>query len=567
MTITLTVAGRIATVEADGHVVAGNTYPVTLALDSEWTGSLFMRVRFGSQYYDIPFASSDTSVNVQFPVGYPEVGIGVFSEALEICTNEARVRLLRSILEAGEQVVEFDSDLYDQWAGEVTTLLTDDAFDAESTRPVQNAVLTAWKDIVPLDANLVHKTGDETIGGLKTFTSNMLMKKGSTPYFEIENTNPSSAYGGFREKSSYLVTGGETKVVGEFITTRDSGTNNRSRIMIRTTAPNGSTMSSVTAYSFDDGTAYAEAPSYHADNVADNKIMTRAMLAQTPTVVHTSGIETVAGDKTFTGYTSFRGSTPSVKLVTSTQGTASGIYADLTVRDQYGGSDSDLSIFSWGKSSGGYNFNRQSLKSPDKSTTFLFEQRAYSDHHVFIVSSYYPVDSGGNPQPLIESALVTSGNVAVDPRIVHTTGAETIAGNKTFSGTTNFDACLNIKNATIANDSHWFRLYEISPHTNSGNIEFIVRKRTGASLPARFQLYCGGAGSETLAFQVETNPLQVQCVAARRASDNHVEIWGKTSWTDWQIPFYYRHGMAVSDYQTADEPPAVGDTYNLVATL
>ena len=103
MTITLTVAGRIATVDATTHVVAGNTYPVTLALDSEWTGNLYLRVRFGGLYYDIPFASSATSVDVQMPVGYPEVGIGVYSEALEICTSEARVRLLRSILEAGSR--------------------------------------------------------------------------------------------------------------------------------------------------------------------------------------------------------------------------------------------------------------------------------------------------------------------------------------------------------------------------------------------------------------------------------------------------------------------------------
>ena len=113
MTITLTVSGRIASVDATAHVVAGNTYPVALSLDSEWTGSLYLRVRFGSLYYDIPFASSDTSVDVQMPVGYPEVGVGVFSEALGICSCEARIRLLRSILEAGEQVVEFDSDLYD----------------------------------------------------------------------------------------------------------------------------------------------------------------------------------------------------------------------------------------------------------------------------------------------------------------------------------------------------------------------------------------------------------------------------------------------------------------------
>lgn len=178
MTITITVASRLATVEATEKVVAGNTYPVAVVLDGEWTGTLYMRVRFGALYYDIPFQSTASAVSVQMPVGYPGVGIGIFSEALEICTNEARIWLLRSILEEGVEVVEFDNDLFNQWAGEVTELLTDDDWSATSTRPVQNRIITAWKETV--DANVVHKTGAETITGAKTFTANDTLSK-NTP--------------------------------------------------------------------------------------------------------------------------------------------------------------------------------------------------------------------------------------------------------------------------------------------------------------------------------------------------------------------------------------------------
>lgn len=142
MTITLTISERLASLSSDSAVVAGNTYPVAVDLGEEWTGSLYLRVRFGSQYYDIPFASTDSSVDVQMPVGYPEVGLGVYSEALEICSSEARLRLERSILEAGANVVAFDGELYDQWAGEVTELLVDDALDASSPRPVANSAVT-----------------------------------------------------------------------------------------------------------------------------------------------------------------------------------------------------------------------------------------------------------------------------------------------------------------------------------------------------------------------------------------------------------------------------------------
>ena len=298
MTITIAVEGRIATATATTQVVAGNTYPVAVSLDSEWTGNLFMRVRFGSLYYDIPFASTDTAVNVQFPVGYPEVGIGIFSEALQVCTNEVRVKLLRSILEAGEQVVEFDGDLYDQWEGEVTTLLTDDAFDAESTRPVQNAVITAWKGTVALDASVVHNTGNETIAGAKEFTS-IPVVSGTQATVDLASTTPASTVGW---KAQFRYRDQDSLVASTIVMTGEGSTQVETRIY-----------------------------------------------------------------------------------------------------------------------------------KPDRSNYYWMRHTAYSDHELLTIQPYYPVDSGGNPQPLTAGALVSSGSIAVDPRIVHSTGNESVAGIKTFT--------------------------------------------------------------------------------------------------------------------------------------
>ncbi|MBR3274908.1 MAG: hypothetical protein IKF98_13455 [Clostridia bacterium] len=303
MTITIAVAGRIATATATTQVVAGNTYPVAASLDSEWTGNLFMRVRFGSLYYDIPFASTDTAVNVQFPVGYPEVGIGIFSEALQVCTNEVRVKLLRSILEAGEQVVEFDGDLYDQWEGEVTALLTDDAFDATSTRPVQNAVITAWKDTVALDADVVHKTGNETVAGIKTFEGQGIQAQGSNAYVTLKSTQDASAQ---------------------------------------------SWKGNILCYDRKDG--------------ADSEI---------------------------------------------------GRVTILTAN--------------------GFNSAMFRVSKPDRSASYSMEVRAYPEYSVTMVQPFYPVDGQGNPTYLTANALMASGNIAVDPRIVHTTGNQAIAGTKAFN--------------------------------------------------------------------------------------------------------------------------------------
>ena len=383
MTITIAVAGRIATATATTQVVAGNTYPVAVSLDSEWTGNLFMRVRFGSLYYDIPFASTDTTVDVQFPVGYPEVGIGIFSEALQVCTNEVRVRLLRSILEAGEQVVEFDGDLYDQWEGEVTALLTDDAFDAESTRPVQNAVITAWKDTVALDADVVHKAGDETIAGVKTLTSNLGMS-GDAPIISMASTSTAS-----------------TGVRGTI-------------------------------------------------NVAD-----------TSTLVEISARR-------------------------------ANNYNDLFFRCYV----------------------------PDGSSYSSIDMRVYPDgHQLVMIYPYYPVDEGGNPQALTANALMASGNIPVDPRIVHTTGTETVAGTKSFTNGIHAPPWLPLKALG------WTKLFEFGDATR-----VVFEMVAGSSI---IKCFATKAGSLNVFILSSSNRPYTDCLKRAVDGDGKVSIWFDALYGSW----------------------------------
>jgi hypothetical protein len=164
--ITATISNRILAVEA-ADVVAGNDYPMTVTYDAEWSGTVYIRVRFGSYHYDIPTTVTagtppTGAATVQMPIGYPEVGIGIYSEALGICTNEARIKVTKCILESGTEPVEFDDALYEQWEGEVTSLLVDDAFDSTSDRPIANRVVAA------LDASALKKdlpTISQTVQG------------------------------------------------------------------------------------------------------------------------------------------------------------------------------------------------------------------------------------------------------------------------------------------------------------------------------------------------------------------------------------------------------------------
>ena len=439
MTITLTVAGRIATVDATTHVVAGNTYPVTLSLDSEWTGNLYLRVRFGSLYYDIPFASSAASVDVQMPVGYPEVGIGVFSEALEICTNEARVRLLRSILEAGEQVVEFDSDLYDQWAGEVTTLLTDDAFDAESTRPVQNAVITAWKNTVPLDSALVHKTGNETIGGVKTFSEHLNLSKNlnynsTLGYLEAGNKFQVACYDQKDNASNlFSLSYGAYNAGGEF---NSMGT--------RLYKPDRSGYFAWDTRAYADHMLMMTQPYYPVDGQGNpqaltaNALMASGNIAVDPRIVHTTGNETIAGAKTFTSKMEVRSSDlDNLSLKSAVPYSQGGSKSEIFfVAPGPNGQDviyGDIGLYQVINS--GVNLLGINARTLDGNTRLSAGLRCANDGATYwLVPSYLPVDSQGTHLAPPATSTINSQMLAVDPRVVHTTGNETVAGTKTLTG-------------------------------------------------------------------------------------------------------------------------------------
>lgn len=580
MTITLTVAGRIATVDATTHVVAGNTYPVALSLDSEWTGSLYLRVRFGSLYYDIPFASSDTSVDVQMPVGYPEVGIGVFSEALEICTNEARVRLLRSILEAGEQVVEFDSDLYDQWAGEVTTLLTDDAFDAESTRPVQNAVLTAWKDTVPLDSALVHKTGNEAVAGVKTFTNTLVSKGSDLDRLLVGSTVPYGTAGGrSRIVMEGLGEGGNTIRYGLIeIQQETTGANARNSLFVTCRSLDGASYTQASLWKLADGTTRVLIPAHTPVDSGGNPLAPSAqeainssMLAVDPRVVHTTGTETIAGEKTHNARLNVRYDVPVFTLRSTKANTATGFKATIGFYDEKDGALSGIGEVG-ALTEATCEVMRIRTYRPNRTTFYDHAIRAYSDHMLETITPYYPVDGQGNPTPLDASAVMTSGNVAVDPRIVHTTGNQTIAGNKTFSGTLNAPKIRSASVEVQMEVNTWYKMYTLTPVSVGQQIflEIFNTSSISSMVDAKLRIQVPNANWP---YDPAGNLFNVGSILVgklAKTADGKLEVWlckvsGSTQYI--LLNAEYLDFLVPTPVGTAGNEPVQGDDYPLVKNI
>lgn len=425
MTTTLAVVNRIATISTDEKIVAGNTYAVTLSLDSEWTGTYYVRVRFGSLYYDIP--ASGSSVDVQIPVGYPEVGLGIYSENIGICTNEVRVKVLRSILEQGVSVVEFDTDLYNQWQNEVSELVCDSDFDAESDRPVKNSVLTAWKNTVPLDSALVHKTGAETIAGGKIFTNTPTVRSNSTTVLNLESMADSSA-STTRARFSILSNGTERGRVFQY--------KNQSveQMGIRQYRIDTSGFFDMVLTATSDGRGYVTVPTFTADNNADDKVVTRAMLASTPTIVHTTGIETIAGEKSFTE--TLRAYKYRCEDATAYGSTANKGAFVFVAKNEQGVMVDYASAFLWQTLTGDAKGNSLAVhvRSLDGTRDLAPLSLKVVDADSYTtrvgVMSHLPVGTGGVHLAPDGIEVINSEMLAVDPRVIHTTGNETIAGIK-----------------------------------------------------------------------------------------------------------------------------------------
>ena len=154
MSIPIKVTDRILEIDLlrVDPLVCANQYTFAVTFDAEWESitQRYARIRFGGQYYEIPFTGTTFTANT--PAGVPMIEIGIYGGT--VATSVKRVPLLGSVLDSQGQMVEFDSELYDQWNAAVTALLTDDALDSSSAHPVANSVIT------PLLNDAVYKSGN-----------------------------------------------------------------------------------------------------------------------------------------------------------------------------------------------------------------------------------------------------------------------------------------------------------------------------------------------------------------------------------------------------------------------
>ncbi len=294
--------------------------------------------------------------------------------------------------------------------------------------------------------------------------------------------------------------------------------------------PNRSRKYSLDLRSFDDHQLVTiDAPYYPVDGsgnpqpIANNALMASGNIAVDPRIVHTTGNEAIAGSKTFQDGINIGKSF----LITNKTFIAYDCQTNFRrgVWEWYDKKDGVDSMIASDTVSGqygqGYNMREFKVYNLDRSTAYGLAILAYADHCALLTNPYYPVDGSGNPQALTANALMASGNIAVDPRIVHTTGNETVAGIKQgdFRGRT-----WPAPAPTTA--GKWLRYADLG---DSGSVPLIQMVSQTANNGIAYGLAFVGGGGTYARFVGIINKCFIgymtKVVAVKDPTTNHNEIW------------------------------------------
>jgi hypothetical protein len=194
---------------------------------------------------------------------------------------------------------------------------------SDGTTVITQAMLAA-------SPSVVHTTGDETIGGSKTFTGGIYGRGAQfdgqfyvSRDINLADTHPKSTTSAVISKIMRRVPTAEGSTSYEAVSQNYVflGTNS---IAEYTTVSGRNGSATATLVAKDDGTAYATAPSLLVGDGHDgvlapsdgDTVITQSMLAASPTVMRTSGDQSIAGAKTFTGTVVEAGAISSKSVVT-----------------------------------------------------------------------------------------------------------------------------------------------------------------------------------------------------------------------------------------------------------
>lgn len=251
-------------------------------------------------------------------------------------------------------------------------------------------------------SDCVHKTGNETISGIKTFTNGTWVTNNSTTNgYSIKlnaiarNEVPSQLY-----HATFRAYDKNVKILGEYCVEKSTGGDSLLNMNVRSEDASGNQISYGLQFRMtNDGSIVRFMPS------ANNKVHlgdpnAKWLKVHSDDVVHTSGNETIGGNKTFSNQMYLGGGGTSYGLISAKD--------NNSILRLFGGTSpstgANLDLYGEGVSDGGFSLRART-----------------SDKIVGLDGK-------------VDGTLKWNGkNVALDENLVHKSGDETINGNKTFT--------------------------------------------------------------------------------------------------------------------------------------
>lgn len=349
----------------------------------------------------------------------------------------------------------------------------------EMLEDIQDQVDTNTYDIAN---NIVKTTGDQTIAGDKTFTSSpktsLATSDSSAQYndgYKITDSSLDTSVNPAYSKTYYYAVKDKNNRYSSYIAST-YGTDGSSQTSIATRTRNtdnsGDVGNSISIKAYRNGTVTTFAPAPAAtNNTTDSNIATVGWVndsSKSTNVLHRSGNETAAGNKTFTGTFTLQASSvgPILKSTSYTKGTAPTNDTYLCHRNYQ--DTNGVNVFDE------YYYIPNNTNKPTYLLRFRNVSSASATSYKDIINANYDgTDSnyiiGANvakaPTPTEDTTTSTQidtvgarntklANYALDNSVVKLTGNQTIAGIKTFSDNINANASVTVgQHAVISYNS------------------------------------------------------------------------------------------------------------------
>ena len=290
-------------------------------------------------------------------------------------------------------------------------------------------------------SNVVHKTGNEIVQGVKTFKNahawetggNVALSSIQIQSTELERNVAPISYSRF---AGVVILDKNATSDLDFVNRLGAlefgkNTDSDSYVYIKAYNPNTTDgeVASIVAGWDNQSRAYGTAPSTDSTRTNGNDILTRNWIPQDARIVHTTGNETIAGDKTFTGEVISKNS--SFTKGTAPSGSKYDVYYSL--KDSAGVTATGLYYSYYADKTATSSIV---LYNPFTNNT---SDWSYIGIGCDTNQTYYGYAPSTSTSRTNGADILTRDWIPNDTRIVHTTDSETISGNKTFNSALYFN--------------------------------------------------------------------------------------------------------------------------------